>query len=263
MKDNPHLEIHTKESVSSFLTLCEQIKKAEVKSGNKADFLFRGQSTDEPLIPKIARIKPKGGLQKVEHLMMDEFERQRLTFTEFEPKNEWDLLALAQHHGLPTRLLDWSRSALAALWFSVKNPPKKNDEGLTLNGVVWLLKTKLDDFIEFPTKESPYRPAKTRIFRPRSVSRRILVQAGLFTCHRRLPTGKFIALEKNSDYKERLVKIVIPANSFHRIRDQLDACGVNSVSLFPDLDGLAAHLRFRYFRDAKAKVRFRNSPKAI
>jgi hypothetical protein len=90
-----------------------------------------------------------------------------------------------------------------------------------------------------------------------------LAQSGVFTCHRQLPTGEFIPLEKNANYKERLVKIIIPANSFHRIRDQLNACGVNSVSLFPDLDGLASHLQFRYFRDAKRKVKFRFASKAI
>ena len=266
IKGNTRLEIHTKESVSSFLALCESIKSAEVAADNPADFLFRGQSTDEPLIPKIARLTPKnkdGNLPKIERLMMADFERQRLPFTEFEPRNEWDLLALAQHHGLPTRLLDWSFSALAALWFCVKYPPKENEQGKELDGVVWLLKTKVEDFIEFPTEESPYSPGRTRILRSRSVSKRIVAQAGVFTCHRRMPTGIFIALEKNKVYKERLVKIIIPANSFHRLRDQLNACGVNSVSLFPDLDGLAAHLQFRYFRPAKPKVKFRFVSKAI
>jgi hypothetical protein len=98
-------QTHTKESVSSFLALCEEIKEKEVKvMHNKADFLFRGQSVDEPLEPKIARLKLKnknGDLPKIEKLMMADFERQRLPFTEFEPRNDWDLLALAQHHGLP------------------------------------------------------------------------------------------------------------------------------------------------------------------
>jgi len=133
------------------MALCESIKQTELAKNQKGDFLFRGQSTDEPLIPYIARLKPKGKFKNIERLLMAEFERQRLPFTEFEPDNKWDRLALAQHHGLPTRLLDWSYSALAALWFCVKSPPKKDDKGKKLDGVVWLLKTTKDDFINFPT----------------------------------------------------------------------------------------------------------------
>src|ERR1035438_8997770 len=114
-------------SLSSFLASIEGLKRAELKAGNKSDFLFRGQSIDEPLIPRLARMKPRGTLLNVEKLMMADFERQQLPFAEFEPKDAWDLLALAQHHGLPTRLLDWTYSALAALWFCVEKPPKKDE----------------------------------------------------------------------------------------------------------------------------------------
>jgi len=238
------------------MALCESIKQNELAKNQKGDFLFRGQSTDEPLVPKIARLKPKGNFQNIERLLMAEFERQRLPFTEFEPDNKWDRLALAQHHGLPTRLLDWSYSALAALWFCVKSSPKKDDKGQKLDGVVWLLKTTKDDFINFPTARDPYSLVKTRIFRPRLVSKRIMAQAGVFTCHKRMPTGKFIALEKNNAYRERLIKIIIPADSFRIVREQLNICGVNSVALFPDLDGLAAHLQFRYFHNTKPKGGF-------
>jgi hypothetical protein len=125
---------HLKKSVSSFLALIEQTKEAEISAGKKSDFLFRGQSTDEALIPRIARLKPKGKLPNIESLMLREFERLSLPFTEFEPKDEWDLLALAQHHGLPTRLLDWSYSALTALWFCVKKPPKKGSSTFSVDG---------------------------------------------------------------------------------------------------------------------------------
>lgn len=244
------------ESVSSFLAFVEKTKKAEVEAGNKADFLFRGQSTDKPLIPRIARLKPKGKLPNVETLMINKFERLIPPFTEFEPKNAWDLLALAQHHGLSTRLLDWSYSALAALWFCVNKPPKKDKSGKKLDGVVWLFKTVPEDFITFPIPidETPYSQPRTRIFRPRSITRRILAQMGVFTCHKRMADGRFISLESNKAYKARLVKIGIPAGSFRSIRDQLDASGVNKVSLFPDLDGLAGHLQFRYFHDVETNL---------
>jgi len=112
-------------SVSSFLALIEETKKAEVATGNDSDFLFRGQSTNESLLPRIARLTPKGKHPNIELLIIREFERLSLPFTEFEPKDQWDLLAVAQHHGLPTRLLDWSYSALAALWFCVKKTTKE------------------------------------------------------------------------------------------------------------------------------------------
>ena len=240
-------------SVSSFLALVEKIKRDEVKSGNESDFLFRGQSTNEPLIPRIARLKPKGSFRKIERLMLAEFQRLCPPFAEFEIRDQWDLLALAQHHGLPTRLLDWTYSALAALWFCVKKPPKKNKMGKRLDGVVWILKTSPDDFINFPTKETPFKRGKTRIFRPCSVTRRIVAQSGVFTCHKRTSARKFIPLDSNTLYEHRLERIDIPARYFNKIREQLVASGVSSASLFPDLDGLAAHLQYRYFHDAKPK----------
>lgn len=243
-----------KENVSSFLAFVEKTKDAEVNAGNKSDFLFRGQCADERLIPKIARLKPNGEFLKIESLMLREFERLSLPFTEFEPKDDWDLLALAQHHGLPTRLLDWTYSALAALWFCVNEPPKKDKNGNDLDGVVWVFKTAVKDFINFPKDKSPISPfsqPRTRIFRPRPITQRILAQAGTFTCHLRTSEGKFISLESNIAYKDRLIKIIIPASSFSKIRTQLDVCGVNNVSLYPDLDGLAGHLDYRYFAKVK------------
>lgn len=241
-------------SLSSFLAAIESLKRAEVELGNESDFLFRGQSTDEPLIPRLARLKPKGKLLKIEQLMMADFERQHLPFTEFEPRDAWDLVALAQHHGLPTRLLDWTYSALAALWFCVRNPPKYDKKGKIVDGVVWLLKSVPEDFITFPTDESPYKPGRTRIFRPRTITRRIMAQSGVFTCHKRTSDGRFVKLESNTAYKERLVRIPVRGTRFKSLREDLMANGVSSLSLFPDLDGLTAHLERRYFHDAKAAL---------
>ena len=246
------MKSYTENTVSSFLSFVEQTKSVEISKGNKADFLFRGQSTDDPLIPRIARLKPNGtNLNKIEKLILADFDRQSLPFREFDTSDQWDLIALAQHHGLPTRLLDWTYSALAALWFCVKRSPKKDKKGALQDGVVWFLKTSPDDFIEFPTTETPFSNKKTRIFRPRVVARRILAQSGVFTCHKRMADGRFIPLNKNKAYSKRCIKVSIPASTFVDIRQQLEACGVNRLTLFPDLDGLAGHLERRYFHDAE------------
>ena len=68
-----------------------------------------------------------------------------MPLSEFQTKGEWELIALAQHHGLPTRLLDWTYSAFVALWFAVNETAQKVEKDKEY-GVVWLLKTKPSDF---------------------------------------------------------------------------------------------------------------------
>jgi len=145
--------------------------------------------------------------------------------------------------------LDWSYSALAALWFCVWRGPARDEHGDAVNGVVWILKTRRRDFVPSENQGDRYDQSRTRIFRPRFVSRRIMAQSGLFTCHKLHRNNRFFALEGNPSYKDRLRKVVIPGYQFTKIREQLQASGTTSLSLFPDLEGLAGFLKERYFYD--------------
>ena len=91
-------------NVKDFIDLIEKIKEANEAKGNRAELLFRGQGVDRPLLPKLSRLHLNGTIINVEKLILAEFKRGILPLTEFKPENNWDLLALAQHHGLPTRL---------------------------------------------------------------------------------------------------------------------------------------------------------------
>jgi hypothetical protein len=240
-------------TVADLVSRVAEIKKEQLAKGNKSDLLFRGQPCDKPLLPKLGRISPKGKLPTIEKLLLNKFDRASLPFREFDPENNWDLLALAQHHGLPTRLLDWTSSALAALWFAVRNPPEKKDKGKGLEtGVVWVLCARVDDF-RIDTKHSgPFdNKARTRIFRPKAISPRIVAQSAVFTVHRlQKPTAdknfKFVPLETNRNYKNKLVKIIVPPSAFGSIRSELNMLNANAALLFPDLDGLCSHLSWRY-----------------
>ncbi len=244
----PKYDIHNIDSVAGFLDLVHREKQMEENRGNQSDFLFRGQPVDEPLLPKIARpnVQPRGELRKIEKLIIREFERVSVLLAEFDTRTEWDRLALAQHCGLPTRLLDWSYSALAALWFVVRKPPEKDKNGNPRDGVVWVLKPETSDFINFPTPERPFEGKRTRIFRPRFVARRIAAQAGLFTVHKVMEGGHFVPLEKNKIFSRKLVKARVGAASFATLRKQLYACGVTYLSMVPDLDGVGEYLTWRY-----------------
>jgi len=103
------------------------------------------------------------------------------------------------------------------------------------------------DVVRATTTASPFDSGGTRVYEPRHVTPRIRAQAGLFTVHKpRSKSQSFIALEKNRRQSPKLKKIEVPASAFKNLRFDLDRCGVNEASLFPDLDGLASTVGWRH-----------------
>jgi hypothetical protein len=206
--------------------------------------LFRGQRRDKPLLPKIARINLKASLEATELRMLSEFKRQAIPFLDIFFDNDWDWLALAQHHGMATRLLDWTANPLAALWFAVEKPPYKDKPG-----VVWIFPPPERDIINAERlpgrRQGPFEGKRTSVFQPNHITRRIVAQSGWFTVHKYLAEQrKFIPLEKNKSYKEHLTKLEIPAGIFSKLRWNLDRFGVNQASMFPDLEGVSNYIQW-------------------
>ncbi|MDR0458438.1 MAG: FRG domain-containing protein, partial [Burkholderiaceae bacterium] len=120
--------------------------------------LFRGQREDWSLLSRLARIKPKkcfefvknNMYQKIEDQMLKEFKRRAVNL-DYKIKIDWDWLALAQHHGMATRLLDWTENPLVALWFAVRNPVKDKNK----SGVVWVLNNFTEYYIDYSFNENP------------------------------------------------------------------------------------------------------------
>ncbi|PKK84372.1 MAG: hypothetical protein CVT49_03350 [candidate division Zixibacteria bacterium HGW-Zixibacteria-1] len=221
-------------------TMSEYMHLLENEYDSDNDILFRGQNIDKPLLPKIARIKMYQPVLAREQKMFTEFIRQSTPFLGSVTLNAWDWLALAQHHGMATRLLDWTINPLAALWFAVGNPPLKDQYG-----VIWAFETLSSDFADLINKD-PFKIKRTRLFKPRNIDARISAQGGWFTAHsfdHRLKI--FTAFEKTRVYKKRLSKIIIPAEEFSSIRRELDRCGYNPMTMFPGLDGLCQHIQWQ------------------
>lgn len=247
-------------SLSSYMNYIDSINKISNSaiSGDNP-LLFRGQPVDKELIPAIARIRWKTSIASAEKFLLQEFARMSTPYTKHGHDDAWDRLALAQHYGLPTRLLDWTYSATAALWFAVANEPTKDDSGNPNNTVVWILKPKENDFLTFPTDIKPLETKKTRIFKPRIIAERISAQSGLFTLHY-LNHDMFVPLEKHSRFSKKLTKIPIKAKYFRKLRNQLNTCGVNNATMFPDLVGLCQYLVRQHAKDPVLTVRRKIEP---
>lgn len=221
--------------------LAEVIKLARIK-----DVYYRGQREDWTLLPGIAQLRDKLNLPKDETKMFDEFRQESQKYLDPIPNNQLDWLAIAQHHGLPTRLLDWTTDPYIGLWFAVrKSADEKNKPG-----VLWIFTPDPEDvFNKDISGRHPFSGSRTKIFVPTTphLDGRIKAQNGAFTVHKYIEKeNRFVPLEKNKRQKSKLYKMTIDSSDFSSLRGQLRDRKINDSVLFPGLDSLSHEIKMRY-----------------
>ncbi|MCB0626060.1 MAG: FRG domain-containing protein [Saprospiraceae bacterium] len=182
-----------------------------------------------------------------------------------EKKSIWNWLALAQHHGLPTRLLDWTYSPYVALHFTTNDFTKYESDGVIcavnyVDSKMYLpdqLKVIIDnEGSHIFTAEMLDQAAHSLedlqglkqedfavFFEPPSLDQRIVNQYAVFS----MLSNPDVQLDTWLESKEiRYFRIVIPAALKWEIRDKLDQSNINERVLFPGLDGLATWLKRHY-----------------
>jgi hypothetical protein len=205
--------------------------------------LFRGhRCCSWPLRPTLARMRRRGSatMLDTERDLLNEFTIRSAPFLDaVGSSRDLDLLATAQHHGLATRLLDWTSNPLVALWFAVRQSALDGEAG-----VIFAFPPTSAD-IARPIVDSPFDVTRTKFFRPRHRNPRVIAQDGWFSVHTlNRKQDDFVDMSHVIEYKARLRRVLVAADAFSIIRHDLDRLGVNEATLFPGLDGLSRHLNW-------------------
>ena len=212
----------TATSITAFLEVIEKY--------HNDGWIYRGVSDSSyGLIPKIGR-KEFAERYTIynERYLLQLFKERAIRHITYSPKSDFEWLALGQHHGLPTRLLDWSYSPLVPLYFSVS---RRN----LSDGAVYCRHMERAN-IKFETLD-PFSMREPIKYYPPHISPRIPAQHALFTIE---PDPL-----RQSDIP-KLVKIIIPASNKYSILVKLSLLGFHEESMFPDLDGACRHAAWRF-----------------
>ncbi len=211
--------------------------------------IYRGQSHKQGLLPGVARGESRSNTTNTERRMLEQLRLQAGSLISSNSMSDLELMMLAQHHGLKTRLLDWSTSPLVALWFACQDANPKSDS--------YVYSLECDELIVAQKSiTDPFDLSKTVVFQPAVNNNRMAAQSGWFSLHHFSEGDRqFVALEANKHIKEgALIEYYISKKVRQLIVHQLDALGFHHKSMYPDLSGLCDYINHTYsyaFRPVK------------
>lgn len=249
-------------------------------------FIFRGHGdhANYGLLPGVLRWRSTatGGMMseysQMEHNILKDFISEACRYLTSIPTNDipaW--LEMAQHFGVPTRLLDFTQNPLVALYFAcedrqdkegsvwVINEPAYNDLFFNIKSVVDSTLSE-NTIIKVVSDEIVYRDNNQHtdlnyiqwpwIYKPQYHEERMNAQASVFMLWgaNRSPLTQFVRPEHymtDSDTVENqqtgvIGAILIPAEKKKEILAQLDLCGINEKFIYPGLDGVGRYIKKKY-----------------
>ena len=162
--------------------------------------------------------------------------------------SEIDLWQTMQHHGAPTRLLDWTRSFYVALYFAVVGSPTHDASVSVINLAA------IDKWDELDSKVRPHHARgfekllddkpRPLLYSPTPDFERAVIQQGLFTIptHLMCDHNKLFS-DAHNDTGHEMERVLIRSECKPLLLSQLIAMNLTAATLFPDIDGIARSIR--------------------
>ena len=211
--------------------------------------MFRGQGNAEwEILPSLARLNPKKSpiaytsWKDLEDGLLKEFKKFASMHLAVEPKTKLEWMIQAQHHGLPTRLLDWSTNPLKALYFAVENTSYDSIDGKVFVFAPRMWSTSSDDI---NTENDSYLD----VFYPVVINDRVFAQEGCFTLFpQKSNFDNFTPVEEGFSTQHALdVKaLTIKKEIKPLLRKELERLGISDMTMFPGLDGISKFISRQY-----------------
>lgn len=223
-------------SLADYIEWTEIIKK----STRTETLVFRGQQNNWPLLPSISRNGLPSEILENEKKLFSRFKKEGKPCLHISPNNNWDWLVVAQHHGLPTRLLDWSYDPLIALWFALEKCDAEES-----SPEVWALTPLKEDYINILNKSEPFRGTRTKIFETNFSIPRVRAQKGCFVLFKhspKFPKG-FVPLEKNAQLRKRIGRVRIAKYASKAMLKEIQDIGFTQEKLYPNIDRVAEKIK--------------------
>jgi hypothetical protein len=199
--------------------------------------------------------------------IIDRFKERCIPHLDRQLVDDWEYLFLMQHHGVPTRLLDWSENPFVALYFALDSAPYKLVDGSRQyleDAAFWALdpirwNRSALQHMSFDQSILSANDHRVRAYAPKSElalmgneplaiygahnSPRMVAQRGVFTIFGK-STKAMEEISVSSSFQSGMVsKFVIPRESLCNLRREIDAIGITDATVFPDLDGLGKELK--------------------
>lgn len=211
----------------------------------------------EPTLYRMRKARGIGAEHYNEAELLEMFKRRARRYLDHVPQSDWEWLFEMQHHGLPTRLLDWTESYLVALYFAVRDARGDADACVWATNPWWLGRQAFGDFAlpsAHESKVQAWRPGAGLDELPKAPvailpvhsSARIQAQRGVFTMHGSARDG-LDRLAEGAGKKGCLRRLVVPKRDVAHVRLELSRSGITESVIFPELPGLCRELRSFFF----------------